>query len=801
MALEWSTARVVGSGGMGVVYEAWDRQLERRVALKVLHAHLTADPAHRDRLLQEARMAARVEHPNVVRVYAVHAEDEGLAVEMEFIEGTPLHGLLGGRQMSPSQAADLMRQVLEALAACHEKGVVHGDLKPSNLMVTASGRVVLTDFGIARAILYGEGTATPSVSLSAPIWATPQYCPPEAWDGARPSPAWDLYALGVVMHEALAGCLPFDAQTPAALMRAKLEGRESKVSAARSDISPALATLVDSLMATHPEQRPVSARTALAQLLATPEAKSPPPITQPLEHTPRKTAESRKPAPARTLPGFPGLPGLSPTPPTAELRVGRWLWLGAGCVLGIAIAAGLLWNRAPSKAPATELTTPAVGERGTILDLVTVGSTAYFTYDDGVRGRELWYARPSGEIDLIADINPGEPSSNPSNIRARGTGALFFAATTNTAGREPWIVTRSDSKHTAWMIRDVFPGTGSSNPLPVGAWGETMMFYATTLQAGTELWVSNSKAEQTSLLADLNPKDGSSRPTNPRFLADEEGLWFLASDQYWRLFRYEHATGETKELAHVVEQVGELARVGQKLLFAMLDTQYGNELWVSGLESGTLSLFKDINPGILHGDPQQFFVWKDRLYFQATTQNDGAELWVSDGTEAGTRLLCNIASGAESSYPFGFVATDKLLFFRAKNIASGQEIFVTDGTEAGTRLACDVRAGAEGSTPYSLAVVGKYLFFTAEDGAHGEELWALDIERLGDPTALPHLVEDLWPGPTGAEPHNLSVTSEGKAFFACKLPDGERIYRLEVDETGWHLTPYPKLPLHAGERP
>lgn len=799
MALEWSTARVVGSGGMGVVYEAWDRQLERRVALKVLHAHLTADPAHRDRLLLEARMAARVEHPNVVRVYAVHAEDEGLAVEMEFIEGTPLHGLLGGRQMSPTQAADLMRQVLEALAACHEKGVVHGDLKPSNLMVTASGRVSLTDFGIARAILYGEGTATPSVSLSAPIWATPQYCPPEAWDGARPSPAWDLYALGVVMHEALAGCLPFDAQTPAALMRAKLEGRESKVSAARSDISPALATLVDSLMATHPEQRPVSARTALAQLLATPEAKSPPPITQPLEHTPRKTVESRKPAPARTLPGFPGLPGLSPTPPTAELRVGRWLWLGAGCVLGIAVAVAML--RKPESPPAeVPEVTPAIGEPGAILNLLTAGDSAYFTYDDGTRGRELWYARPTGEIDIIADINPGESSSNPSDIKVRNKQSIFFAATTDAAGREPWMVMRASNSHSAWMIKDVFPGAGSSNPLPLGAWGETMAFYATTLQAGTEVWVSNSKEEQTSMLVDLNPGDLNSKPPNPRTLADATGMYMLASNQFWQLVRYDHERGEVRLLAQVTQDLGEMAQLGRKLLLEFVDAEHGNELWGLDLDTGNLSLLKDINPGRLHSDPQQFFVWKDRMYFRATTQLDGGELWVSDGTDAGTHMLCNISPGTDSSDPFGFVPADNLLFFRGRNAGAGQEIFVTDGTEAGTRLACDVRAGSDDSTPYSLAVLGKFLFFTADDGAHGEELWALDIERLGDPTVLPQLVADLWPGPQGAEPHNLSVTSEGKAFFACKLPDGERIYRLEVHGGEWQLTQYSKLPFRERDK-
>ena len=128
--------RQIGSGGMGTVYEAWDTRLERRVALKTIHPHLLQVSSISRRFENEAKRAARIEHPNVVRVYRVDHVDGQMVIEMQFIDGAPLNVLLQSGPLSPVQTADLLRQLFEALAACHEQGVIHCDLKPGNVLIT-----------------------------------------------------------------------------------------------------------------------------------------------------------------------------------------------------------------------------------------------------------------------------------------------------------------------------------------------------------------------------------------------------------------------------------------------------------------------------------------------------------------------------------------------------------------------------------------------------------------------------------------------------------------------------------------
>ncbi len=773
---------------MGVVYEAWDERLERRVALKVLHGHLTSDPHHRERLLREARLAARVEHPNVVRMYSVREEGDSLALEMEFIDGTPLHTLIHGQKLSTVQAADLLRQALDALAACHARGVLHGDLKPANLMVTREGRVVLTDFGIARAMLYDDTCHAPSVSLSGPIWGTPQYCPPEAWDGLRPTPAWDLYALGVVVHEALTGHLPFNAQTPAVLMREKLERPHESIASARSDLSAELASLIDDLKCTSAAERVASAEEALARLRLAPESHVAATPTQPFEHTPVPVTGT--PIPHRTTkPSF-GMPYEEvPALPTAS----PWRWVPLGAGLALAGAGLILFVSSAQQKPlvGTPAATVAEGKPGEILGLRLGEDVAYFSYDDGVRGRELWCGYPDGRIEMVADINPGPPSSNPRRSTPRGGSHLMFAATTELEGEEPWYCGRGKNYHTVKLLRDILPGPMSSEPIFEAQWGATVMFYATTLKHGSELWLSNTQEGQTGLLLDANEDDGDSRPLTPKVLADEGGAYFVACDKTtWQLWRYHHDDASVEALGVVPENTGEMVLLGAALFLGAPDASHGHELWRYLPESGPPTLFADLAPGAESSSPEQFFAWNDRLYFQAASNGMGAELWVTDGTREGCQMLADINPGANSSAPYGFIAVGKWLYFRAYVERYGNELWRTDGTPGGTTLAADLRPGADSSNPYNLVTLGGSLFFTADDGALGEELWMLDPE---DMESGPKLVADLWTGATGAEPHDLQPMSEFAGIFAYKVPDGENLMKLELSGGECLLTPYTGL--------
>jgi serine/threonine-protein kinase len=181
--------RELGRGGMAVVYAARDTEMDRRVALKVLAAHLAGDEAFRARFLREARIAGSLSHPNLVRVYDIHELDGLPCIVMELVEG----GTLEGGRLTPAEAAE----VAEGLAYAHARGVVHRDLKPGNLLRTRDGTVKIADFGIARA---AEETR---MTLIGTVLGTLRYLSPEQAAGRDVGPEADVYSLGVVLDELL----------------------------------------------------------------------------------------------------------------------------------------------------------------------------------------------------------------------------------------------------------------------------------------------------------------------------------------------------------------------------------------------------------------------------------------------------------------------------------------------------------------------------------------------------------------------------------------------------------------------
>jgi alkyl hydroperoxide reductase subunit AhpC len=190
---------VVGSGSFGTVFRAWDTLLERRVALKVLSPGKTATT---DGLLAEARAAAGLNHPNICIVHAIDTAEAAPTIVMEYLDGRPLSSLLEAGPLPRAQAAALGRQVASGMAAAHAHGVVHGDLKPGNIMVTGAETAKIMDFGLARryAAPHAEEAARPRG-----ISGTPAYMSPEQVRGELPSPASDVFALGLILYEMLTG--------------------------------------------------------------------------------------------------------------------------------------------------------------------------------------------------------------------------------------------------------------------------------------------------------------------------------------------------------------------------------------------------------------------------------------------------------------------------------------------------------------------------------------------------------------------------------------------------------------------
>jgi eukaryotic-like serine/threonine-protein kinase len=245
----------LGRGGMGTVYAAFDRQLEERVALKLLDAPPGRDAAALARFRREVRLARRVTHRNAARTFDIGEHAGAHYLTMELIDGTALDQLLRHEGALPfERAAEIARQLCSGLAAAHAAGVIHRDLKPANVLVQAQGRVVITDFGIARQI---EEDARVTVN-GADLVGTPAYMAPEQVAGKTIDERVDLYAVGLILFEMLTGELPFSENTPLATAVARLD-REPPDPRTLAKIPDELAKLVLACLARDPDLRPSSA--------------------------------------------------------------------------------------------------------------------------------------------------------------------------------------------------------------------------------------------------------------------------------------------------------------------------------------------------------------------------------------------------------------------------------------------------------------------------------------------------------------------------------------------------------------
>jgi eukaryotic-like serine/threonine-protein kinase len=245
----------LGRGGLGVIYEAHDLLLDRRVAVKLLNS-VNVGPESRVRLLNEARAAARLNHPNIVSIYdAGEFQPQGEVqiplsyIVMELIDGESLHDF---HTSSYSEIISLAKQISAALEHAHSNGIIHRDLKPENILITKEGLVKLTDFGLARSI------AT-RFSLQGMIIGTVFYLAPELALGQPFDGRVDLYALGVVLYELITGQLPFNASDPVAVISQHLYSPPPPPGKIRADVPPALENLIIRLLSKKPEDRPSSA--------------------------------------------------------------------------------------------------------------------------------------------------------------------------------------------------------------------------------------------------------------------------------------------------------------------------------------------------------------------------------------------------------------------------------------------------------------------------------------------------------------------------------------------------------------
>ena len=246
----------IGQGGMAVVHEGRDRRLDRPVAVKVLRPEFAHEPLLRRRFESEAQLAARLAHPNVVSVFDTGEEDGHAFIVMERLSGRTLYDQMAAGPLPTTVVRQLAAQMLAALQTAHQAGIVHRDIKPGNILAGHADEWKLGDFGIAKAAEMprsGDDTATGL------LIGTPAYLAPERLSGGEATVATDLYALGVVLYEALAGRKPVESPSPHGWAAETGAPNPLPIRTVRPDVAPDLAAVVDRALSADPAQRFASA--------------------------------------------------------------------------------------------------------------------------------------------------------------------------------------------------------------------------------------------------------------------------------------------------------------------------------------------------------------------------------------------------------------------------------------------------------------------------------------------------------------------------------------------------------------
>jgi beta-lactam-binding protein with PASTA domain/predicted Ser/Thr protein kinase len=300
--------RKIGTGGMADVWLAEDSELDRQVAIKILHDRFAQDKEFVQRFQREAQSAAGLQHPNVVGIFDRGSFRDTYFIAMEYVDGPSLKDLVKGG-MGAKDAIDFTRQILNAARFAHRKGIVHRDLKPQNVLIDDEGRARVADFGIARAGENSDITATGSVM------GTAQYISPEQAQGKETTPSSDIYSIGVILYEALTGRVPFEGDSAVAVALKQVSEAPRRPSAINPKVPPALDAVVMRALAKDPDARFKDADAFLKALDAAEKA----PDTPRPEDTAAYAAVSPE--------GETDLPGGGDHDYDEEERRRRWRWI------------------------------------------------------------------------------------------------------------------------------------------------------------------------------------------------------------------------------------------------------------------------------------------------------------------------------------------------------------------------------------------------------------------------------------------------------------------------------------------
>lgn len=398
----------IAVGGMGEVWEATDQVLGRIVAIKLLSPGLADQEGFAQRFREEARNTAALSHPNIAAVYD-YGEDAGANwLVMELVKGQPLSAIIAENgRLSAERTISIVSQAAHALQAAHDRGVIHRDVKPANILVKPSGEVKLTDFGISRA------TDAVPITRTGEVMGTAQYISPEQATGQPVSPASDIYALGCVAYEMLTGTRPFDEGSPVATAMAHVTTPPPPLP---DTVPPALAAVIMACLAKAPSERPRSARALADTLRGAPTGGFP--VTAPMAATERLSPATRV-APAGAAVPPRRTTRVQETPAEEPKRKKNPLFWIIPLVLLLVVGAFLIAqalgdgsrDTTPTPAPTTATQSPTPTQTETTDDSVQVTASDYMglSYDEAAqrlqglglqarRGAERENEAPRGQV-------------------------------------------------------------------------------------------------------------------------------------------------------------------------------------------------------------------------------------------------------------------------------------------------------------------------------------------------------------------------------------------------------------------
>ncbi len=422
----YTLGSLVASGGMGDIWEATDEVLLRTVAVKVIRPH-GPDDSFLERFRDEALSSAGLQHPNIASVYDYGKEEGTPYLVMELVPGRTLSELIreapGG--MSPDDVRSVIGQAALALAAAHEAGVVHRDVKPANIIVTPQGQVKLTDFGIAR---LGDGSGH---TATGEVLGTPHYISPEQALGEPATSASDVYALGIVAHEMLTGTKPFDQGMPVATALAQVQDAPPPLPAS---VPADLRDVVEACLAKAPADRPADARAVAAAVgfgdgaaatgtVAATEPIGPIGPVEPVD--PIEPIELVEPlGSTRAMPLVTGRANVRATqaPPPREHSVSRrWAWLAVPLVALVAWGAfalgGLVNNSAPPTSTGGSVSSHPAATTATESTRVTTTSP---TSASATAGTTTTKSEPT--ISTTTSTSTSQQPTHPGKGKGRGRG-------------------------------------------------------------------------------------------------------------------------------------------------------------------------------------------------------------------------------------------------------------------------------------------------------------------------------------------------------------------------------------------